>query len=90
VEGKLKLKVNREKSAVDRPWKRKLLGFSFLSQKQATIRIAPKSLLACKERIRELTNRTWSISMEERIRRLNRYLMGWLGYFRLASAKTHL
>ncbi|NUU58914.1 group II intron maturase-specific domain-containing protein, partial [Paenibacillus agri] len=37
-----------------------------------------------------LTNRTWSISMEERIRRLNRYLMGWLGYFRLASAKTHL
>ncbi|WP_279306852.1 group II intron maturase-specific domain-containing protein, partial [Paenibacillus pseudetheri] len=59
-------------------------------QKQATIRIAPKSLLAFKERIRELTNRTWSISMEERIGRLNRYLMGWLGYYRLASAKTHL
>ena len=90
VEGKLKLKVNREKSAVARPWHRKFLGFSFLSQKQATIRIAPKSLLAFKERIRELTNRTWSISMEERIGQLNRYLMGWLGYYRLASAKTHL
>ena len=90
VEGKLKLKVNREKSAVARPWHRKFLGFSFLSQKQATIRIAPKSLKACKERIRELTNRTCSISMEERINRLNRYLMGWLGYFRLASAKKHL
>ena len=90
VEGKLKLKVNREKSAVSRPWHRKFLGFSFLSQKQATIRVAPKSLLAFKERIRELTNRTRSISMEERISRLNRYLMGWLGYFRLASAKTHL
>ena len=90
VEGKLKLKVNREKSAVARPWHRKFLGFSFLSQKQATIRIAPKSLKACKERIRELTSRTWSISMEERIKRLNRYLMGWLGYFRLASAKKHL
>jgi group II intron reverse transcriptase/maturase len=90
IEGKLKLKVNREKSAVARPWHRKLLGFSFLSQKQAMIRIAPKSLLAVKERIRELTKRSWSISMEERIRRLNRYLMGWLGYFHLASAKKHL
>ncbi|MEC0170410.1 group II intron reverse transcriptase/maturase [Paenibacillus graminis] len=90
VEGKLKLKVNREKSAVARPWHRKFLGFSFLSQKQAGIRIAPKSLEACKERIRQLTSRTWSISMEERIKQLNRYLMGWLGYFRLASAKTQL
>ncbi|MDQ0196369.1 group II intron reverse transcriptase/maturase [Paenibacillus wynnii] len=89
VEGKLKLKVNREKSAVARPWNRKFLGFSFLSQKQATIRLAPKTLSAFKERVRELTNRTGSISMEERISRLNRYLMGWLGYFRLASAKTH-
>lgn len=89
VEGKLKLKVNREKSAVARPWHRKFLGFSFLSQKQATIRLAPKTISRFKERIRELTNRTWSISMEERISRINRYLMGWLGYFRLASAKTH-
>ncbi len=40
VEGKLKLKVNREKSAVDRPWNRKFLGFSFLSNKQATIWLA--------------------------------------------------
>ncbi|UQZ34893.1 group II intron reverse transcriptase/maturase [Paenibacillus sp. PK3_47] len=90
VEGKLKLKVNREKSAVARPWHRKFLGFSFLSQKQATIRLAPKTISRFKERIRELTNRTWSISMEERICRLNRYLMGWLGYFHLASAKKHL
>ncbi|WP_083612306.1 group II intron reverse transcriptase/maturase [Paenibacillus sp. P32E] len=90
VEGKLKLKVNREKSAVARPWHRKFLGFSFLSQKQATIRLAPKTISRFKEKIRELTNRTWSISMEERISRLNRYMMGWIGYFRLASAKTHL
>ncbi|MDQ0192375.1 group II intron reverse transcriptase/maturase [Paenibacillus wynnii] len=73
VEGKLKLKVNREKSAVARPWNRKFLGFSFLSQKQATIRLAPKTISRFKEKIRELTNRTWSISMEERISRLNRF-----------------
>jgi len=89
VETKLKLKVNRDKSAVDRPWNRKFLGFSFLRNKQATIRLAPKTLSSMKEKIRELTNRTWSVSMEERILRVNRYLMGWIGYFRLASAKNH-
>ncbi|AFH61892.1 group II intron reverse transcriptase/maturase [Paenibacillus caseinilyticus] len=89
VEGKLKLKVNRDKSAVDRPWNRKFLGFSFLSNKQATIRLAPKTISRFKEKVRELTNRTKPVSMEERIRRLNQYMLGWLGYFRLASAKTH-
>src|SRR5690606_13702886 len=44
VEDKLKLKVNRDKSAVDRPWSRKFLGFSFLTNKQATIRLAPKTI----------------------------------------------
>jgi len=89
LEGKLKLKVNRDKSAVDRPWKRKFLGFSFLSNKGATIRIAPKKLEQLKERVREITSRTRGISMEKRIKELNRYLMGWIGYFRLASVKTH-
>jgi len=89
VEGKLKLKVNRDKSAVDRPWKRKFLGFSFLNDKKATIRLAPKTISRFKEKVRELTNRTRSISMEERIVRLNRYMMGWIEYFRLASAKNH-
>ena len=89
VEGKLKLKVNRDKSAVDRPWNRKFLGFSFLTNKQATIRLAPKTISRFKEKVRELTNRTRSISMDDRIMHLNRYLMGWIGYFRLASAKNH-
>ena len=66
VEGKLKLKVNRDKSAVDRPWNRRLLGFSFLSNRQATIRLAPKTISRFKEKVRELTNRSRSISMEER------------------------
>lgn len=89
VEGKLKLKVNRGKSAVDRPWNRTFLGFSFLSNRQATIRLAPKTIKAFKERVRELTARSRSMSMEERIARLNRYLRGWLGYFQLASMKQH-
>jgi len=89
VEGKLKLKVNREKSAVDRPWNRKFLGFSFLWDKKATIRLAPQTISRFKEKVRELTNRSRSMSMENRIMQLNRYLIGWIGYFRLASAKGH-
>jgi len=89
VEGKLKLKVNREKSAVDRPWNRKFLGFSFLRDKKATIRLAPQTISLFKEKVRELTNRTRSMSMENRIMQLNRYLIGWIGYFRLASVKGH-
>jgi RNA-directed DNA polymerase len=89
VEGKLKLKVNREKSAIDRPWNRKFLGFSFLKDKKATVRLAPQTISRFKEKVRELTNRTLPESMETRIAHLNRYLMGWLGYFRLASAKSH-
>ncbi|ANS74293.1 group II intron reverse transcriptase/maturase [Paenibacillus yonginensis] len=89
VEGKLKLKVNREKSAVDRPWNRKFLGFSFLRDKKATICLAPQTISRFKEKVRELTSRTRSMSMENRIMQLNRYLIGWIGYFRIASAKSH-
>ena len=89
VEGKLKLKVNRDKSAVDRPWNRKFLGFSFLVNKEATIRLAPKTLERIKDKVREITSRTRSVAMEQRIAELNRYLQGWIGYFQLASAKNH-
>lgn len=89
VEGKLKLKVNRDKSAVDRPWRRKFLGFSFLADRQATIRLAPKTLERFKERVKAMTSRSRPVSMEQRIQELNRYITGWIGYFRIAAAKNH-
>jgi RNA-directed DNA polymerase len=58
IESGLKLKVNRAKSAVARPWQRKLLGFSFTAGKKAKRRIAPKALQKVKDRIRELTRKT--------------------------------
>jgi len=76
VEGKLRLKVNREKCAVARPWKRKFLGFSFTMQKQATIRLAAKTIDRFKDKVLEITSRTRSMSTEERISWLNRYLLG--------------
>jgi RNA-directed DNA polymerase len=90
LEKKLKLKVNEEKSAVDRPWKRKFLGFSFTFQKEARIRLAPQSIKRLKNKIRQLTNPNWSIPMEERIEKLNQYLMGWTGYFALIETPSIL
>jgi len=81
VERKLRLKVNREKSAVDRPWRRKFLGFSFTVHRQPKRRIAPASIERFQQRIRELTRRTRGGSLEEVIGRLTSYLRGWLGYF---------
>ncbi|ABO59899.1 RNA-directed DNA polymerase (Reverse transcriptase) (plasmid) [Burkholderia vietnamiensis G4] len=79
--GKLKLKVNEAKSAVARPHTRKFLGFSFTPQAWAKRRIAPTALARFKERIRELTQRTRGISVDQMIGTLKRYLTGWRGYF---------
>lgn len=78
---KLKLKVNREKSAVAAPWKRKFLGFSFTSEKAPRRRIAPKARERFKKRIREITQRNRGVSMSQRISELRQYVVGWVGYF---------
>ncbi len=78
---KLKLKVNESKSGVARPAQRKFLGFSFTSGRQPKRRIAPKTLLRFKKRIRELTKRNRGISLEQMVAQLRRYLIGWRGYF---------
>jgi Reverse transcriptase (RNA-dependent DNA polymerase)/Group II intron, maturase-specific domain len=81
LEGKVKLKVNREKSAVARPWERKFLGFSFTNGRQPKRRIAPKAKSRFEARVRILTRRTRGISIETMVRELGRYLQGWQGYF---------
>jgi RNA-directed DNA polymerase len=78
---RLKLKVNKAKSAVARPVKRKFLGFSFTSGEQPRRRIAPQSLARFRSRVRELTRRTRGNSLAQIIKKLNVYLIGWRGYF---------
>src|SRR6202795_212645 len=78
---KLKLQVNREKSAVARPWERKFLGFSFTNHKQPKRRLAPKAVVRFKERVRELTRRTRGISLAQMVQDSAEYHRGWIGYF---------
>jgi RNA-directed DNA polymerase len=78
---RLKLKVNEAKSAVARPQERRFLGFSFTGGAEPRRRIAPKALLRCKQRVRELTRRTRGISLEQMTKELASYLRGWKSYF---------
>lgn len=81
IRRRLKLKVNETKSAVARPQERKFLGFSFTYGTKPKRRIAPKALLRCKQRVRELTRRTRGISLEQMTKELASYLQGWRSYF---------
>jgi len=77
----LKLKVNASKSAVDRPSRRKFLGFSFTGGKNAKRRIAPRAIERFKERIRELTRQARGQSLRQMVVPLGQYLRGWRAYF---------
>jgi RNA-directed DNA polymerase len=82
VEKQLRLKVNRQKSAVSQPWKRKLLGFSFTSNLKPKRRIATEAIRKFKKQIRKRTKRTRNQSLEQLIEEgLTPYLRGWRSYF---------
>ena len=88
VEKRLRLRVNRTKSAVAHVRERKFLGYRLLAGGRLTI--APQSLTRARDRIREITRRNRGIRLERMISELNRFLRGWVTYFRYASAKAHL
>lgn len=85
IEKKLKLKVNREKTRVSQPEQSTLLGFSFYRGKDKwEIKIAPKSLRRIKEKIRAKTQRKDPSNAQEKIKKLESMIEGWVNYFRIA------
>jgi len=88
VEGKLKLKVNREKSAVARPWNRTFLGYSFTFHKRCRIKVASKSLKRFRSHVKRLFRMGRGRNIQRFIREdLNPVLRGWINYFILAETK---
>ena len=85
--GKLRLKINPEKSAVAKAWERKFLGYClWIGPKRIVKRaVAPQALVKFRQRVRELTSRTCGRSMKQIVERLDGYLVGWKGYFQLAD-----
>jgi len=78
---RLKLKVNRAKSAVAKPSARKFLGFSFTGGREPRRRIAPQAIDRFKAKVRVLTRRTRGDSLEQITEELSVCLIGWRGYF---------
>jgi RNA-directed DNA polymerase len=88
LEGKLRLRVNRAKSAVAPVQERKFLGHRL--QPGGTLTIAPTSLQRARDRIRQITRRNRGVSFERVIGELNSFLSGWVTYFRKAKARDTL
>lgn len=89
VERRLKLKVNRTKSAVAPATRRTFLGFGFFRRKgEVKLRIDPEARKRAEGRIRKLTSRRWGVSMWWRIREINKFTVGWTAYFWLAETPS--
>lgn len=91
IEGKLFLKVNREKTQAAYVSKVKYLGYSFYIYKgEGRLRVHPKSIRKLKDKIREVTGRSNGMGVEARKTRLNQIIRGWVNYFKLADMKNIL
>ena len=90
LEKRLKLRVNGEKSAVDRPWKRAFLGYTVTMNKRPRLKPSPASIKRLKQKIRVFTKRGRGQALERTAERISRYLKGWANYFRLCEVKKTL
>lgn len=91
IERKLGLKVNMTKTKVTKPGGLKYLGFGFWKSSDGwKARPHQDSILKFKRKLKQLTKRNWSASMDYRIERLNQVIRGWINYFRIGSMKNTL
>ena len=91
IEKRMRLKVNREKSAVGRPWSSKYLGFCLTnSRKKPLIRIHWKSIKRFKERIREITSRRRGRSLSFVIDELMGFTRGWWNYYGITESLNRM
>jgi len=84
---RLRLTVNRDKSAVDRPWKRKFLGYTFTVHYQPKLKVAPESVKRFKGRVREILRRGRGRRLADVIAELRPVLLGWMSYYRKSQVR---
>ena len=89
IEGKLFLRVNREKTSVSPITKIKFLGYSFYRIKgEGRLRLHPKTISKVKDKLKELTSRSNGWGNERRKEALRQYIIGWVNYFKLADMEN--
>ena len=87
---RLRLVVNREKSAVDRPWKRKFLGYTFTTHYQPKFKVAPESVKRFQGRLRELFRQGRGRSLRRLLAELRPVLVGWVSDYRKSEVRVTL
>jgi RNA-directed DNA polymerase len=90
LERKLRLKVNKAKSAVDRPWNRKFLGFTFTRRQPNRRQVSEKALKAFKAKVREITGRTRGRTIRQIVKELRQLMLGWRAFFGFAEVRSPL
>jgi RNA-directed DNA polymerase len=88
LEQRLKLKVNKSKSAVDRSWKRKFLGYSMTSETTPRLKVAQRSVERLKDKLREIFRKGRGRNINKITEELSTVLRGWIQYFKLAEVKN--
>ena len=90
LERKLRLQVNEAKSAVDRPWNRTFLGFTFTRRQSNRRKVSDKALKAFKAKVRELTGRTRGRTIRQIATELRQLMRGWRAFFGFAEVRSPL
>jgi RNA-directed DNA polymerase len=88
LEKRLRLKMNRDKSAVDRPWNRKFLGYTMTPHHRPKLKVSPSSVKRAKAHIREIVRKGRGRSLPKVIGEITPFLRGWVAYFRLSQVKN--
>jgi RNA-directed DNA polymerase len=87
LRNRLRLQVNAAPSAVDRPWRRKFLGYSMTWHRQPRLKVAPTSLVRFKNKVREVLRGGRGRNLKRVIEDLTPRLRGWVNYFRVSEVK---
>ena len=87
VNRRLRLKVNHDKSAVDRPWKRVFLGYTMTWHQRPRLKVAPSSVMRLKASLKRAFRRGRGRNLRKFIEELRPVLRGWINYFRLSEVK---
>jgi group II intron reverse transcriptase/maturase len=96
IETKLHLKVNEQKTNICRPVNYFTLGYGFVStykkdeKGKYNLRVSPKSFKRMKQKVKEITRKTLSLSFKERIAKLNVFVRGWVNYYKYAHISAKL
>jgi RNA-directed DNA polymerase len=87
---RLRLKVNRDKSAVARPWRRKFLGYSVTVHRTPRLKVAPESVKRLKEKLKLVLRRGRGRRLDRVIEELTPVIRGWVAYFRMSDVRASL